>query len=191
MAARLIPKESSPMRASPLSLSRMRLYFAVADISACPDRTYLSSYLGGKIAGFPLNALSDYVEDKARYRSARALEQGFHGLLSCRILDEDLTEQRCFFQKLLHAAFDHLLDNIGRFARFSRFSGGDVAFLLHELRRNIIARQAERSGRRDVHGEIPAELVAAVGNIHQDADLRPAVNVLRQAALGFDSGKSA
>src|SRR5258705_1654219 len=108
MVARLIPKGSSPMRASPLSLSKMRLYFAVAGISACPGRAHLSSYLGGEIAGFPLNALPDYLQDKARYRGARALEQGFHGLLSSRILDEDLTEQRDFLQKFLTPSFDHL-----------------------------------------------------------------------------------
>src|SRR5882672_7877624 len=166
MVERLIPKESSPISASPLSFSSTRLYFAVAAISAGPDRAYLNSYLGGKIAGFLLNALSDYVQDKARYRGARALEQGFHGLLSCRILDEDLTEQRHFFQKLLHAAFDHLPDDIGGFARLGRFRSRDVAFLLHELCRNVVARQAERLGRGDMHGQIPAELVASVGNVH-------------------------
>src|SRR5258705_54254 len=94
MVARLIPKESSPIRASPLSLSRMRLNFAVAGISACPSRAHLSSYLGREIARFFLDALADNVQNEPRHRGALNLQQGLHGLLAARVLDERLPEKR-------------------------------------------------------------------------------------------------
>src|SRR5882762_6879152 len=82
MVARLIPKGSSPMRASPLSLSRMRLYFAVAAISGSffgfvailLRLAHLLHDFGGEIARSLLDALAHDVEDETRYRGALCLQ---------------------------------------------------------------------------------------------------------------------
>src|SRR5258705_13177750 len=76
IVARLIPNESSPMRASPLSLSRIRLYFAVAAtsgsffglVSILPRLAHLFHDFSGEIAGLLLDALAHDVEDETRHR---------------------------------------------------------------------------------------------------------------------------
>src|SRR5882672_1068475 len=106
MVARLIPKGSSPMRASPLSLSRMRLYLAVAVIS-----------LGRLAVSLLFNSLADYVQHETRDRRTGSLEESFHGLLSCRILDVNFTEQCYVLEKFLHASLYHLFLDVGSLAQ--------------------------------------------------------------------------
>src|SRR5690242_17110824 len=122
MVARLIPNESSPIRASPLSLSRMRLYFAVAAISAfCRVPCVFIAvsaraiFRSRPVALF-LHPCANHVQDETRDRSAPRLEQRLDGLLPARVLDEGLTGQRHLLQEFLHASFDHFLHDVGGLA---------------------------------------------------------------------------
>src|SRR5689334_887185 len=80
MVARLMPKASSPISASPLSFRSTRLNFSAAATSTCffwlvfilLGLAYLRHDLGGKIARFLLDALADDVQHEARHgRRAR------------------------------------------------------------------------------------------------------------------------
>src|SRR5215467_6075267 len=119
--AGLIPKASSPISASSLSLSRIRLYFEAAATSGCffglgafilLRLFHLLHDVGGKIARLLLDALANHVEDEPRHGSLARFQQGVHRLLV--VLHERLPEQRRFLEELLHAAFDHLRDDLGR-----------------------------------------------------------------------------
>src|SRR6266513_661828 len=98
IVARLIPKESSPIRASPLSLSRMRLYFADAAISGSffglvfilLRFAHLLHDFGGEIARSLLDALAHDVEHETRYRGALCFQYRFDTVLL--VLDETLSE---------------------------------------------------------------------------------------------------
>src|SRR5207247_5554986 len=74
----------------------------------------IAPFLGRLTVPLLFDSLADHIQYEARNRRATRLEESFHGLLSSRILDEDLAEQRYFPHTLLHAAFDHFLDNICR-----------------------------------------------------------------------------
>src|SRR4051812_49733896 len=63
------------------------------------------------------DTLAYYIEHEACDRSVLRFEQLLDREL--RVFHERLAEQRDFFQELLHAAFDHLLDDVGRLARSS------------------------------------------------------------------------
>src|SRR5262245_53498266 len=139
IVARLIPNGSLPMRASPLSLSSIRLYFAAA-ISGCffglgafifLRLAHLLHHFCGEIAGYLLDAFADHVQNEARHGGLVGLQQRFHCLLV--VLHEGLSEQRDFLEKLLHAAFDHLRDNLGGLARLGGLCRGDAAFLFHQI----------------------------------------------------------
>src|SRR5882672_748668 len=194
--AGLIPNASSPISASPLSLSSTRLNFSAAATSGCffglvfifLGLAHLRHHLGGEIARLLLDALADHVEKEAGDRGLARLQQGVHRLLV--VLDERLPEQRNFLEELLHAAFDHLRDDLRRFPRFGRLRRGDGAFLLHELRRNLVLRQALGLGCGDMHGEIAPELLVAAHDVYQRTDLRAAVHVLRQPPLRLDPGET-
>src|SRR5262247_3606797 len=81
--AGLIPKASSPIRASPLSLSSTRLHFAAAATSGCffgfaailLRLVDLLHDLGGKIAGLLLDALADDVQHEAGHRGVARFQQ--------------------------------------------------------------------------------------------------------------------
>src|SRR5262245_33424944 len=59
IVCRLMPKGSSPIRASPDSLSRILLYFGVIVL---PGRARLGRHLGREVRGLLLDAFSDHEE---------------------------------------------------------------------------------------------------------------------------------
>src|SRR5712671_2825640 len=58
MVWRLMPNESSPIRASPESFSRMRLYLGARKFSPSVGLAGLRHHLGGEILGLLLDAFS-------------------------------------------------------------------------------------------------------------------------------------
>src|ERR1700694_140912 len=122
MVARLIPNGSSPIRASPLRLRRIRLCLADAAISGSffglvfilLGLTHLLHDFGGEIARFLLDTLAHDVEHETRYRGAVCFQYRFDALVL--VLDETLSEQRHLLQVLLHPAFDHFFHDFRRLA---------------------------------------------------------------------------
>ena len=113
MVARLMPKASSPIRASPESLSRMRLYAGIRAGSGrkrrreCKGRGrsrpgpgawpqgllalgggHLRGDLGREVVDLLLDALTDHVEREALHAGGRGLEHLAHGLLAVGGLDD-------------------------------------------------------------------------------------------------------
>src|SRR5215831_12555699 len=98
--AGLMPNASSPMRASPLSLSRTRLNFSAAATSGCFFGlgafilfclAHLRRHLGSEIAGFLLDTLADHVQDELRDRGAFRFEHRLYGLFV--VLNKTLSEE--------------------------------------------------------------------------------------------------
>src|SRR5712691_4242544 len=95
MVERLIPKESSPINASPLNFSSTRLYFAVAAILVSLCDPFLRNACCDLHAGtvsLLVDPFADHVQHKTRDGRAARFQKSFHGLLARRILHEDLAE---------------------------------------------------------------------------------------------------
>src|SRR6185295_3082636 len=91
MVARLMPNASSPIKASPESLSRMRLYFGavIALHVSLACETGLRHHLGGKVGGLFLDALAHDIKREAGDSGTLRLQQRLDGLLV--VLDKRLT----------------------------------------------------------------------------------------------------
>src|SRR5688572_1055744 len=120
MVCRLMPNGSSPIRASPDSLRRMRLYLGVT--------TRLKDGFSMDLLGF-LDTLADYQERIAMHLRLLGREHFFNGLLV--VLDERLTEQRDLPQELVDRALDHPARNLFGLARFLCSRQLDIAFSIH------------------------------------------------------------
>src|SRR5690242_8898814 len=195
MVARLIPNESSPIRASPLSLSRMRLYFADAAISGSffgpvfilLRLAHLLHHFGGKIAGSLLYAFAHDIEHETRYRSALCLKHRFNALFV--VLDETLPEQCYLLQVLLHSAFDHFFHDVRRLTGGGSLGSRNVALLLDRVGRHAVLRKRDGLGPRDMLCDLARELVVAARNIDENSDLG-AVDVVGDPPFRFDPGKT-
>src|SRR5690606_34194468 len=92
-----MPYSPSPISASPLNLSKTRLYAAWRMLSPVPlDRrlraAHLRHHLIGKVFLLALDAFADLVASETHHFGAGILEQLADRLI--RILDERLTNQR-------------------------------------------------------------------------------------------------
>src|SRR5260221_7501649 len=102
MVWRLMPNGSSPIRASPESLSRTRLYFGVTAIPFSVD-------------GFR-DALADHQEGVGVDSRFLRAQQLLYRLLV--VLDERLAEQRDLAEEFVERALDHPGDDVRRFSGF-------------------------------------------------------------------------
>src|SRR5439155_18780126 len=140
MVCRLMPNGSSPIKASPDSLRRMRLYFGVKGGLALMDVLR-----------------NPFANDEKAISVDLSLLAGEHfldGLLV--VLDEWLAEQSDLAEKLVERALDHPGGDLGRLAGFSRPRRLDVALARHDVGRNIPFGQVSRFVERDMHGDILA-----------------------------------
>src|SRR5688572_5728943 len=81
MVCRLMPKGSSPIRASPDSLRRMRLYFGVKSAPSSVRFPRLSHHLGREVARLLLDAFTDDEEGIAVHLGLPRGKHLLHGLL--------------------------------------------------------------------------------------------------------------
>src|SRR6266851_3398719 len=199
MTSRLIPYASSPISASPESLSSTRRYAgslrtltglgrgAMMGVLMRRERSSLCHcrHFGGKVIFFSFEPLPDHEKREAPDRRAFGLQVLFDRLLG--VAHERLAEERHFGQKLVDPAFDHLSDDFWRLARFGSLRAENRALLFDQLLRNLVTRYAQRThcarrgGRGNMHGKILAGLLvgALIGNRHSDAST--AVQVLGKA----------
>src|SRR5574337_1183579 len=107
-----MPYPCSPMRASPESLSSMRLYRGCMLFQ-------LSRHFVGKIFFLLFDAFAQLIPHEAADRGVPALFQEILDLeLAVRVLDVDLLDEAAFAVELLHLAVDDLGDHVGRFSGF-------------------------------------------------------------------------
>src|SRR3954471_17463462 len=132
IVARLMPYGSSPIRASPDSLSRIRLYFGVNQFSPSASRACLGHHLGREIAAFLLDAFSDHEEGIGVHLGLLCGEVFLHGLLV--VLHEGLAEKRQLAQELVERPLHHLGRDFGRLAGLFGARKLDFALALHDVR---------------------------------------------------------
>ena len=108
-----------------------------------------------------------------------------------RVLDERLAFQRYFTEQFFHRTFDHLLDDVRRFAALLGFGAVDFVFLVKEILRQGGSIQRNRIAGGDVHGDIFGEFNVASGDFHQHADFLAVQIMADDAASGGQGYKTA
>ena len=100
-------------------------------------------------------------------------------------MDEGLLEQGVGGQELADLAFDHLFDDLGGLAGLGGLFGGESAFLLDQLGRDIVGRQAHRVGEGDMLADLRQQIVVGLAvNGHHHANLVVVVHVGAHAVAG-------
>src|SRR5690606_33337319 len=177
-----MPMPSRPS-ASPLSLSRMRLYLrsrggVVMNLSfpfygkraadrktgpsgpvSMPRRLFIGnggSNFGCEVDFFIRDAFAHFKADKLYHFCTGLFHQIADG--DVRILDERLVDQTAFRQEFLDAAHHHLLDDVGRLATLGRLGGIDFPFLRNQPGRHVFAAHDLWVGGSHMHGHIASQL---------------------------------
>src|SRR5574343_197358 len=197
MVCGLMPYASPPIKASPESLRRMRLYFGVLigvpfnklllGSSGCG----LSGNFGSEVVNLLLNTFANHEQGEASDRGALFLQQLFDSLLAISSLDEYLTQQSNFLQVFLNSAFGNLFQHGFRLAGFTGLFDGNTTFGFQQLSGNTRGIQRLRLGSSDVHRQILAQLLVATNQINHDTNLGSTVDVGNQLALRFETNETA
>src|SRR5258706_912364 len=142
MVARLMPYAPSPIKASPESLSRMRLYLG---FMLCAGLFRHGRDFGCEVRRWLfVDALAHHEEAETQQLCLLCREHLLHRLLV--VLDEGLAEQRRFREEFIQPAFDHLGDNPGRLARLLGPRREDAALTIHNVDRNFALGEIRRPG---------------------------------------------
>src|ERR1044071_1653832 len=171
IVCRLMPYGSSPIRASPESLSRIRLYLGVT--ARRHDGVFLVN-----LRRF-LDALTNDEEGVSVDLALLRREHFLHRLLV--VLDERLAEQRDLAEELVHGSLHHLAGDLFRLALLLCPGELDLPLPCNHLSRHLGFGHVLRLGEGDVHRDVLADLVGAV-IVDQHADL-DAVQVEGKFAL--------
>src|SRR3954471_8160146 len=184
----LMPKLSSPINASPETLSRTRRYFgaggmgtslSIRGLCRLTGARHLGDFVGEIGVGL-LDALAHLEADKAFHRdgSADVLGGLFDHLadLGLAIDHEGLLQQHRLFVEFAHAPFHHLLDDILGAARLAGDLGLDIAPPPRHSRGQMLRRDGKRGSGSHMHGELLGQrqqLVLVAGRLetYQHADL--------------------
>src|ERR1700733_1824054 len=172
-----MPNAAPPAKASPLSLSKIRLY-------------------RGTIVGWPFSAgfhrrhVPHFVPDETRNGDIllEFRDLGLDQLSDGKggFLDEGLLEQADLFIKLSHTSLDDALGDVGRLAFEQRAGELDLALFVESVRRHVLFGDITRVRGRDVHGHIVYQLLEVfrarheIGlaiHFHHDAQLTARVNI--------------
>src|SRR5688572_197229 len=170
---RLMPKGSSPIKASPESLRRMRLYFGVNARSASVD---------GLDDAFADN--EDGVVMHFAFRRRQCLLDG-----QLVVEHVGLAEQGDLCQVLVERAFNHLRRDFRRLARVLGACRLDLALAPDHIGGDIPFRQVLRPVEGEVHGEAFAELLGPLV-IDKHADFARAVQILRELSFRLQPSKA-
>src|SRR6476660_9110094 len=152
---RLMPNGSSPIRASPESLSRIRLYLGVTARCHCgssPGRAGLRHHFGGEVGRPLLDALAHHEERVGVDLGLLRGEVLLHALLV--VLDERLSHQRDLAAELVERALDHFLRDLLGLAGFLRARELDRALAIDDFGRHLGLGHVLRPGEGDVHGDV-------------------------------------
>src|SRR6266550_3150498 len=196
MTSRLMPYASSPISASPESLSSTRRYAgslrtltglgrgAMMGVLMRRERSGLCHcrHFRGKVIFFSFEPLADDEKREARDCRALRLQIFFDRLLG--VAHERLAEERDFGQEFVDPAFDHLGDDFRRLAGLGSLRAENHALLFDQLLWNLVPRYAQRThcagrgGRGNMHCKILARWLVGtlIGNRHSDAS--PTMQVL-------------
>src|SRR3984893_5909005 len=150
ITSRLMPYASSPISASPESLSSTRRYAgslrtltglgrgAMMGVLMRRERSGLCHcrHFGGKVIFFSFEPLADDEKREAGDRCASGLQVFFDRLLG--VAHERLAEERDFGQKLVDPTFYHLGDDFRRLARFGSLRAEDRALLFDQFLWNLV-----------------------------------------------------
>src|SRR5438128_959248 len=174
---RLMPKGSSPIRASPDSLSRILLYFGVK--AACrsmrlPRLRFVDAFA------------NDEEGISVDLRLLRP-EHLLHRLLI--VLDEGLAKQGFLAEEFVHGTFDHFRHDFGRLSGFFGARLLDAPLVTRDFLWNLASSEVSGLGKRDVHGEVLAHLVRSL-IVDQHTDLRT-MEVKRDLALRLQALEAA
>src|SRR5687767_5555351 len=148
IVCRLMPKGSSPIRASPESLRRMRLYFGVTRARSVNGLARLLDSLADEDDGV--------VVDPGFLRAEHFLD----GFLV--VEDVGLAKQGDFGEVLVERAFHHLGGDLGRLAGVLGARLLDLPLALRVVGRNLRLREILRPVEGNVHGESLAHLLGPV-----------------------------
>src|SRR5436190_8773441 len=168
MVWRLMPKGSSPIRASPESLRRILLYLGVT-FRASMRFAGLGHDFGSEVGRFLLDALAHHEERVGVHLGFPRAEHLLYRLLV--VLDKGLAEQRFLAEELVERTLDHLGDDFGRLARLLGARLLDAPLVRDDILRDLGLGQIGGLGKGDVHGEVFAHLFRSLV-IDQHADLR-------------------
>src|SRR3954471_9082309 len=132
IVARLMPYVSSPIRASPDSLSMIRLYFGAGiDGVVLVSLACLSHHFGREIGGLLFDSFADHEEGIAMNLRLFRRKHLFDRLLV--VLDEGLSHERHLTEELVERALHHLRRDLGRLARLFCPCQLDFAFTRHHI----------------------------------------------------------
>src|SRR5690349_12416948 len=189
-----MPKPCWPMRASPLSFRRMRLY-----LSSLLTQSF--SHVGGKVGG-------TLFQSFAGLETRKAADADVLANLSDRVVDELLDRQVRIFDKCLivqtahliirlEFAFSDFIDNVFRLSRSSCLILINFFLLVQFFGRNILAAHIKRILRRDMHRDVLHERLKVraacckIGfaiHFDQNAMLSAGVNIVSDHAFSGNTG---
>src|SRR5580658_3955655 len=178
-----MPKGAPPASASPLSLSRMRLYCGTG-VGRPFGAGFHRGYVAHLVAGKPRN--SDIFAQLGDFR----LDQLADG--EAGFLDEGLLEQADLFIIFRHSPFDDAVDHVGGFAFERGPAALHVALFLERLGGHILLADVPRVGGGDMHGEIVHQFLKIFGarheiglavDFHQHAKLAARMDIAADQAL--------
>src|SRR5437762_13922690 len=187
ITSRLIPYGSSPMSASPDSLSRTRLYAGSARTAAAAVgnvatigavmavrsglvclKLKASAAASGclrhrrnfrrKIFLLLVDALADDIQLETADGRALGLQVFLDRQLG--VLDERLPEQRHLGHELVDPAVDHLGDDVSRLSRLGSLRRVNRAFALDQFARHLLASHAHRPHRGDRRRDMHRDILA-------------------------------
>src|SRR5574343_2056217 len=192
-----MPYASSPINASPDSLSNMRLYLGVAiknlAIQKCVHQesggshhrrdptqnklllsgscSLLRSHFGSKLINLLLDAFTNDVPRETLDLGVLLLQQLFDRLFAVFSLHENLTHQSHFPQELLNRTFHHLVNDICRLARVSSLFGRNTTLGFDQCSINARGVERLRLVGCNMHRQTLGQRFVATFQINQDTDL--------------------
>jgi hypothetical protein len=130
--------------------------------------SYLRHHFFGEIAFYLFYAFANLESYKAAYASSSATQQLTDGLIG--IFDEGLTEQGNFPQEFLDLALYHFLDDISGLPFGFSLRLGDIPLLGDRFGRNASFVHAQGFASRDMHGDIPTQLLITADQLDKNTD---------------------
>src|SRR6266566_754976 len=193
MVARSTPYGAEPIRASPESFSSTRRYAGVWVKRRSSDLVIVllncRHYFCREVGHLFFDALAHLETHEARDVGVVALQQLVDGHVG--IFYERLAEQSNLAEVFIDAPFDHLVDDVGRFARGFGLFGKDFFFLRDRRRRHLLLRDAFGATGGDVHREVLAQTFVAATEFNQHADLAAVHIAADVATVGLITDETA